>query len=383
MKAGAYLLATAAWLQCFLTFSLPLSKKSDTSYAFDLSVARTQLSAASVDSFALFAGGYTADGHDSTVVDIYDAKKSTWSVASLSTGRGVMASAGISISSTKLSAARSIAVFAGGKHSKGNRTSTVDVFDAGSGTWIVEHLSDARSMIAAVGSPRTGKMYFAGGEYAENSKNQITKQCSDIVDVWDVLSDTWSTMKLSQPRKKLGAAVAGSKLIFAGGYLSGLGNVDTADIYDEDTGEWTVAHLSVPRFRLEAASLGPLALFISGQGCDWTCATADVYDSRTNRWSVTNMSHGRYEFSAVVVDGVVVVAGGKQPRPKGINPNLIEVFDPATMTWHNSSMVLETPRYFLAGAGISADYSAQGGMALFGGGIPFNTSVEVVMHNAV
>ena len=61
----------------------------------------------------------------------------------------------------------------GGKHSKGLRTDVIDVFDAVSEGWSVEHLSDARSMVAVVGSPITGNLYFAGGEYAENEKNQV------------------------------------------------------------------------------------------------------------------------------------------------------------------------------------------------------------------
>jgi hypothetical protein len=77
----------------------------------------------------------------------------------------------------------------------------------------------------------------------------------------------------AQARKKLGAVAVGGLVLFGGGYLTTVGNVDTVDTLDELAGNWLpVQHLSVPRFRLQAVSVGGLALFISGQGCAWACA---------------------------------------------------------------------------------------------------------------
>ena len=338
-----------------------------------LSTPRAQLSAAAAGRFTLFAGGYDASGHDSDRVDLFDGDK--WSTASLSTGRGLMVGASVS------HAGSNFALFAGGRHAKANRSAVVDIFNDQNGSWTQAHLSQARAMISAV--THNGLVYFAGGELYENSSAPSIHECSDVVDVWNVSSNTWSTLTLSQPRKKLGAAATGNLVLFAGGFLSGVGSVATVDIWDTMANSWGLAQLSTPRFRHQAVSLGPLALFISGQGCDWTCATADVYDSRTATWTITNMSQGRYEFSAVVVGESVVVAGGKQPRPRGINPNLVEVFELSTGRFRSSATVLASPRYFLAGA-INQPLKT----ALFGGGNPLVkgekmlSSVELVTSAA-
>ena len=168
----------------------------------------------------------------------------------------------------------------------------------------------------------------------------------------DVTTMTWGpVLRLSQPRKKLAAAVSGQFVVFAGGYLSGVGNVDTVDIWDAVTGQWAASeHLAVPRFRLQAAAITdralhhPLAMFISGQGCDWTCPSSDIFDGDLERsagpgrgWSVANISEGRYEFAAGAlsdaVGSAVVLAGGKMPVPKGLNLHQLSVFDPATRQW--------------------------------------------------
>jgi hypothetical protein len=81
------------------------------------------------------------------------------------------------------------------------------------------------------------------------------------------------------------------------------------------------------------------------------------------------MSQGRYEFSAVSAGGLVVVAGGKQPRPRGLNPDVIEVFDPATFSWRDATQALAIPRFFGAGAaGMAA--AAAGPVMVVAGGNP-------------
>jgi hypothetical protein len=300
-------------------------------------------------------------------------------VAHLSTGRGVMCSVNVNVPK-----APPMAFFAGGKHeNKGpqnitNRTDAVDVFDATTGQWQLLKLSVARSMVACVASA-AGNVYFAGGEYDEDRSDPAAQECSDVIDIYNVHTATWHVKKLSQARKKLAAASIGTKLIFAGGYLSGVGSVTTVEILEETTGEWTSAKLSTSRFRHQAASIGTLAMFLSGQGCDWTCQTADVLDVPTGTWTVSNMTGGRYEFSAVVIaDTHVFVAGGKMPRQE--SPSVVDVFDLATRSWSNTSAApLVSPRFFLAGAavpGTTAAMFAGGSSLVKGEGVL--SSVEVV-----
>lgn len=111
----------------------------------------------------------------------------------------------------------------GGKHAGANRTSACDVLELGALAWRQPSLNlhAARSMIAAV--TLGTKIFFAGGELAENRSAPAVAECSDMVDVLDVTTMTWGpVLRLSQPRKKLAAAVSGQFVVFAGGYLSGL-----------------------------------------------------------------------------------------------------------------------------------------------------------------
>ena len=381
----------------------------------NLSVGRTQLAGATAGRFALFAGGYDAAGNNSAVVDILDSQSWTWSsTARLSLGRGVIAGIG-----TVAPNGSYFCGFAGGKMVHAKRTSVVDFAfwprNASAGaapSWSVAMLSGKpRSMVAAVASVDGAYLFFAGGEYAEDESNKTVDECSDVVDVWDVKHGSWapfSPLTLSQPRKKLAAAaLRDGRIFFAGGYLSGVGNVETVDVWNIHTAAWEQRHnLSTPRFRLQAATVplpltfprsssttsttgasasrlrlhavpgGEAALFISGQGCDWTCATADLVVAGGTRsdgmktndaWSVTTMVHGRYEFNAVVVGGLVVVAGGKQPRPKGIDPTVIDVFDGADGQWRNGTMRVKRSRFFAAGAAAKAS-SLYGPVAIFAGG---------------
>ena len=150
-----------------------------------------------------------------------------------------------------------IAVFAGGKHEDGakNRTDVVDfiLWNPGEAPkWSTARLSAPRSMISVVASSDGSLVFFAGGEYAENRANSSTKECSDVVEVWDVRQSAWRhpPLRLSQPRKKLASVAVGSRVLFAGGYLSGVGNVATVDILDLSAGlAWSKTNLSTSRFR--------------------------------------------------------------------------------------------------------------------------------------
>ena len=88
---------------------------------------------------------------------------------------------------------------------------------------------------------------------------------------------------------------------------------------------------------------------------------------------------GRYEFSAVAVGGVVVVAGGKQPRPKGLNPRTIDVFDPKVMRWRNGSHTLQASRFFAGGAAaVGAPAPMRGPFAIFAGGTRYETALDTM-----
>jgi len=74
-----------------------------------------------------------------------------------------------------------VAYFAGGKNLTG-WSSTVDIYDATTGTWQLTYLSVPRGNLAA-SVDTSGKIYFAGGE----NDNGV----SNVVDIYDTMTGMW------------------------------------------------------------------------------------------------------------------------------------------------------------------------------------------------
>ena len=89
----------------------------------------------------------------------------------------------------------------------------------------------ANSLCATAGN----KILFAGG-YTNTTPGLA--QNSSRVDIYDMISKTWSTAELSQPRHIMAAVTSGSKIFFAGGYNNGISS-SRVDIYDASTNSWS------------------------------------------------------------------------------------------------------------------------------------------------
>jgi len=72
-----------------------------------------------------------------------------------------------------------------------------------------------------------------------------TEQISSRVDIYDMVSQNWSTAELSQGRHTMAVAVAGNKIFFAGGIIlfnpNDYGTTNTIDIYDVISNSWSVS----------------------------------------------------------------------------------------------------------------------------------------------
>jgi autotransporter-associated beta strand protein len=186
-----------------------------------LSQGRAYLAAASANEKVVFAGGWNYPLADpSDVVDIYNSETGEWSTARLSQERIGLAAA---------SAGGSIFFGGGAKDGLNGYTpsNVVDVFNAATGNWTVSHLSQARTNLAATAIG--GKVFFGGGVYYDSKSTTFVY--SDVVDIYDVASDTWSTSTLSLGRDHLTAAAAGHQVFFAGGVRGGSNVSNVVDIY--------------------------------------------------------------------------------------------------------------------------------------------------------
>jgi hypothetical protein len=84
-------------------------------------------------------------------VDVFDVSSGLWTTAALSVARGALAAASVG----------SFAIFAGGYDSQGNILNSVDLWNATSGLWSTSSLSVARYWLAATS---VGDLaLFAGG----------------------------------------------------------------------------------------------------------------------------------------------------------------------------------------------------------------------------
>jgi len=282
----------------------------------NLSQERYWLAATTVGNKAIFAGGfYTISDvfYYSNVVDIYDTNTDSWSTATLSRGRR-------ELSATQVG---NKAMFAGGYYgdpSGGHHYSNiVDIYDANTNTWSTATLSKGRDSLAAatVGN----KALFAGGSDGH---------ATDVVDIYDADTDTWSTAALSQARSHLAATTVGNKALFAGGGAYS----DVVDIYNADTDTWSTATLSQGRTCMSATALGSKAFFAGGSIIGGKSNVVDIYDAGTDTWSTAKLSQPRHDLSATTVGNKALFAGGVD---YGLS-NIVDIYDADTDTWYTENL---------------------------------------------
>lgn len=238
-------------------------------------------------------------------------------------------------------------------------------------------LSQTRFRIAVASSGN--KVLFAGGNLPDGSYSLGTSR----VDIYDRVTNTWSTAELSQGRGGMATVVLGNKIFFGGGYKDGNRTSSRVDIYDAATNTWTTDNLSLDRTEMAAAAAGNKVLFAGGVHAEdgyWFGGTTftervDIYDAVTNTWSAAALSeHIRASMSATVIGGKIYFAGGTgnwSLYDLG-STSKIDIYDVASGSWSQSS--LSEGRGFHASIAVNNKNYWAGG--LNGDGNPKN-SVEI------
>ena len=179
-----------------------------------LSLARFDLAAGATDNKILFAGGETGSGATDRV-DIYDVHTGTWSVSALSVARTRLVGAALG----------NLIIFGGGfdllpDGNPGQSFDNIDIYNTSTGQWSVSHMSSAAGWLRS--AVQGTKMFFSG---PGNSSGPA------VVDVYDICSNTWSKLSLTDGRSDVGAGAAGGKVLFGGGALNHT-VVKTVDIFN-------------------------------------------------------------------------------------------------------------------------------------------------------
>ncbi|MEO7561438.1 MAG: PKD domain-containing protein [Ferruginibacter sp.] len=197
---------------------------------------------------------------------------------------------------------------------------------------------------ALVSATAGNKILFAGGVTCLGSGRVFSTR----VDIFNMLTQAWSTAELSQPRDGLTAVGVGNKILFAGGMNNtGLGN-SRVDIYDVSSNTWTTAELSIARGFISSASNGGKAFFAGGTISNEIQGSrrVDIYESATNTWSTAELTEDRTEIGAVVVGNKILFAGGLiNGSYWGGDLNYskkIDIYNVSNNTW--SSALLSEPR---------------------------------------
>eukprot|EP00943_MAST-04B_sp_MAST-4B-sp1_P001913 g1913.t1 len=315
-----------------------------------LSQGRQGLVSINVDNVILWAGGSMGPypGNESDVVDIYNTDTKTFSTAKLSKGRSGLAVASSCIQDvgdTIGGCSIKKAIFAGGyytvrqnpnpEHSSINPndidpfyTNIVDVYDVDTNSWTVTNMVEKRGYASAV--IFLNKLYIAGGTRGRFEQVEY----SNSVEVYDLATNTWEPWVLdnnpprygiSRPPHELSnyranmcvtaarGTVGWGKIFFAGGSTGGFYQFtnptlvdDTVDIYDVLTNTWSVKKLSVPRSHCAAEYMSSgLVYFAGGMAISENSNMVDILDLQTGSFDHTILSQPRQGIASSVLKNPV------------------------------------------------------------------------------
>ncbi|GAA4469199.1 hypothetical protein GCM10023189_55860 [Nibrella saemangeumensis] len=243
-------------------------------------------------------------------------------------------------------------------------------------------LSQARGGMAVAWAG--SKILFAGATLSAVSGSLDSDYGSSTVDIYDVVTQTWSKAKLSKSRSDIAAVAAGNKVFFAGGRLGDGANdqlFTTVDIYDVSTNTWSVASLSEPRAFIGAAAVGNKVFFAGGEK-NWNYETSnrvDIYDLSSGTWSTANLSENRAYIAAVTADNKVYFAGGHIDNRWYDSPSrTIDIYDNGTNSW-STSRLLE-PRGMSSGIAVGDNIYWAGGLR-YSGGVADESDCSVEIRN--
>ena len=185
-------------------------------------------------------GFFYAVGGRPTIVDLdrYEPATNTWvSLADMPTGRGGLGAAVVG------NAIYAIGGRTGSSPCSGGELTTVERYDIGTNTWsTVAPLPGARSDLAAVA--HGGKIYVFGG-----CKSGVFL---GDVDVYNPVTNTWSTAPLDMPTARAsmyGAAAKGNTVYVIGGWNAS-GQLVTNEAYKIASDTWST-ELAMPSPRAE------------------------------------------------------------------------------------------------------------------------------------
>ena len=251
---------------------------------------------------------------------------------------------------------------AGGFTADGEATGVVEAYDVADDSW--ERTVSLPVPLHHAGlASALGRLYVVGGYTSDGRASGGVWSWAPGDGEWRAQDP------LPTPRGALAVAtlnVADSTVIHAVGGATGFGAggaelSDANEAFSLGRSEWlTRAALPFPRDHLAVAATEGKLYVVGGRQLSLTTnqARLDVYDPLEDRWTRgPDMPTARGGLAAAAVDGRIAVVGGEQPR--GTFPE-VEVFSVRRNAWV-SLPPLPTPRHGLGAAGIGDRLYVVGG----------------------
>jgi len=272
--------------------------------------ARYDFAVTSCGNKILFGGGllslYDIDDSQTSIVDIYDASSNSWTVADLSSPR-------YNIAATSNG---DIAIFAGGTsviNYPGYSWSTsnvVDIYDGRTNSWSKTTLSEARGKLSATSAGN--KIYFAGGVKTLNGGSFLS--LSNTIDVFDVESSSWSTAtNLNEAKAGMASIAVGNKIWWGGGIISGSPGQfiesSRVEIRDLNNGSSSFACM-IPRSEFTAVIKDDNIVFFTAEQFPRDGAHFDIYNIATDTWYTGTLDQYIGNAAIISVNNIIYVAGG-------------------------------------------------------------------------
>ncbi len=194
----------------------------------------------------------------------------------------------------------------------------------------------------------------------------------DTNHVYDTVTDTWETRTPSPtPRGGTTANVVNDKIYVIGGddsyfyeTLPRAHHSDLNEMYDPETDTWTtMAPMPAAIVASCASAVVDDKIYVFGNGV----AVPQIYDTQSNTWSYGPATPYHVAYGAVAAT-TGVYAPKRVYRIGGLSDESTQIFDPQTQTW-STGAGMPTPRRFLSVAVVDDILYAIGGKENRGDGL--------------
>jgi hypothetical protein len=229
-------------------------------------------------------------------------------------------------------------------------SSQLNMFDLNTGSWSKLDLSEAKTNIASIAAG--GLVFFAGGKSISGY--------SKTVEIFDPLSQLITKAELSVGRSNMAVAEINNKVFFAGGFTPNNIASDVVDVYDLNSHSWSVLKLSEPRADISAVTMGDNVYFVGGTSGPNGPASKkiDILNLGSGQWSAFNMLTARGLPQIAVLGTKIAIAGGYSTGPFGsLNINSVEFFDASTHVINEDCLFAGESSYSLMGNNIKINSS--------------------------